>query len=42
MLRSVCLAFWMLFRSGFRLRRNISFCCCSVYRFRIYSRFICG
>ena len=41
MLRSACLAFWMLPRSGFRLRRKTSSCCCPAHRPRTHSRFTC-
>lgn len=42
MFRSACLAFWMLPRSGLRLRRNTSSCCCPAHRPRTHSRFTCG
>lgn len=42
MLRSACLAFWMLPRSGLRLRRNTSSCCCPAQSPRTHSRFTCG
>lgn len=42
MLRSACLAFWMLPRSGLRLRRNTSSCCCPAHSPRTHSRFTCG
>lgn len=41
MLRSACLAFWMLPRSGLRLRRNTSSCCCPAHKPRTHSRFTC-
>lgn len=40
--RRTCLLFWMLPRSGLRLRRNMSSCCCPAQRPRTHSLLTCG
>ena len=39
--RRTCLLFWMLPRSGLRLRRNMSSCCCPAQRPRTHSLLTC-
>lgn len=41
-LRRTCLLFWMLPRSGLRLRRNMSSCCCPAHSPRTHSLLTCG
>lgn len=39
--RRTCLLFWMLPRSGLRLRRKMSSCCCPAQRPRTHSLLTC-
>ncbi|TNN76190.1 hypothetical protein EYF80_013478 [Liparis tanakae] len=41
MFLSACLAFWMLPRSGLRLRKKTSSCCCPAHSPRTHSLFTC-